>query len=293
MFIDLYGKKPRILEEKVLKYIPWFFHPSLSVRQLLTHTSGLTWWKPLFKSLNMTEPREARWEALKQIIAAEKLEVTPKAVYSDLNFLMLGYLLETEFGKPLADLWKDVQDEFDLSHTHLHIDNEPVYDVKKYAPTEECPWRGVRLQGQVHDENAFALGGVAPHAGLFGPIDELSKWILRLREIYLGNENKKGTFITTDTTQDFLKRAISADVGDFALGFMMKSGLHSTAGNLMSRNTIGHTGFTGTSVWFDLDNDLIVTVVSNRVYFGRDNVDQARQMRIAIHDSIFKNVVGG
>lgn len=293
MFMHLYGQQPRILEEKVLKYIPWFFHPSLSVRQLLTHTSGLTWWKPFFKSLNMNEPREARWEALKQIIAAEKLEMTPRAVYSDLNFLMLGYLLEAEFEKPLTELWTNVQGEFDIPHTHLHIDNKPVYETKKYAPTEECPWRGVRMQGQVHDENAFALGGVAPHAGLFGPIDELSKWILRLREIYFGNENKKGSFITTDTTQDFLKRAISAEVGDFALGFMMKSGQNSTAGNLMSRNTVGHTGFTGTSVWFDLDNDLIVSVVSNRVFFGRDNVEQAKQMRIAIHDSVFRNIIGG
>lgn len=293
MFMHLYKKQPRILEEKVLKYIPWFFHPSLSVRQLLTHTSGLTWWKPLYKSLNMGEPREARWEYLKQLIAQEKLDIVPKAVYSDLNFLMLGYLLEVEFEKPLSDLWKDVQAEFDLPHTHFHIDNKPFYDTKKYAPTEECQWRGVRLQGQVHDENAFALGGVAPHSGLFGPIDELSKWILRLREIYLGDENKKGSFITTETTQDFMKRAISAEMGDWALGFMMKSGQNSTAGNLMSRNTIGHTGFTGTSVWFDLDNDLIVSVVSNRVYYGRENVEQMRKLRAVIHDEIFRGAVHG
>ncbi len=293
LFMNLYGKQPRILEDKVLKYIPWFFHPSLAVRQLLTHTSGLTWWKPLYKSLNMDLHREARWEALKPLIAAEKLELTQKAVYSDFNFLMLGYLLEAEYEKPLSELWKMVQEEFGLTHTNFHIDNKPVFDTKKYAPTEQCPWRGVRLQGQVHDENAFALGGVAPHAGLFGPIEELSQWILKLREIHLGNDNKKSSFITSDTAQTFFQRAISPEVGDFALGFMMKSGQSSTAGNLMSRNTIGHTGFTGTSTWFDLQNDLIVNVVSNRVYFGRDNVEQARQMRIAIHDAIFREVVNG
>ena len=150
LFMNLYGKQPRILEDKVLKYLEWFFHPSLSVRQLLTHTSGLTWWKPLYKSLSMEQPREQRWESLKQIIASEKLELSPKAVYSDLNFLMLGYILETQYEKPLSELWKLVQEEFDLTHTNFHIDNIPVYDIKKYAPTEECPWRGLRLQSQVH-----------------------------------------------------------------------------------------------------------------------------------------------
>lgn len=289
LFMNLYGDQPRILEEKVLKYLPWFFHPMLSVRQLLTHTSGLTWWKPLYQELNMKEPREARWNTLKEIIAKEKLEITPKAVYSDLNFLMLGYLLETEYDKPLSELWVKVQDAFDLSHTHFHIDNVPVYDKKKYAPTEECPNRKMRMQGQVHDENAFALGGVAPQAGLFGPIDELSKWILALRDIYLGNGKSK--FISNDTARTFFQRAISQDIGDWALGFMMKSSQNSTAGTLMSKNTIGHTGFTGTSTWFDMDNDLIVNVLSNRVYFGRDNVEQMRKLRTVIHDEIFKGVV--
>jgi CubicO group peptidase (beta-lactamase class C family) len=291
LFMNLYGKQSRILEDKVLKYLDWFFHPSLSVRQLLTHTSGLTWWKPLYKSLNMEQPREQRWEALKQIIAQEKLELTPRAVYSDLNFLMLGYILETQYEKPLNELWKAVQEELGLSQTHFHIDNIPVYEIKKYAPTEECPWRKKRLQGQVHDENAYALGGVAPQAGLFGSIDDLSKWILALRELFLGEQNKKGSFITSDTTKDFFQRAIAQDVGDFALGFMIKSSQNSTAGNLFSKNTIGHTGFTGTSTWFDLTNDLIVNVVSNRIYFGRDNVEQTREMRIAIHDLCFKELV--
>jgi CubicO group peptidase (beta-lactamase class C family) len=292
LFMNLYGKQPRILEDKVLKYLSWFFHPSLSVRQLLTHTSGLSWWKPLYQSLNMAQPREERWEALKQIIAEEKLEVVNKAVYSDLDFLMLGYILETQYEKPLSELWKMVQDEFELPHIHFNIDNKPTFDKKKYAPTEECKWRGARLQGQVHDENTFALGGVAPHSGLFGPIEEVSKWILALREIFYGNENKKSNFITSDTAQTFFQRAIAQNIGDFALGFMIKSAKDSTAGNLFSKNTIGHTGYTGTSTWFDLDNDLIVNVVSNRVFYGRDNAEQMKQLRVVIHDACYREIIG-
>ena len=291
LFMNLYEKHSRILEDKVLKYLSWFMSPTLSIRELLTHTSGLTWWKPLYKSMNMDLPRKDRWESLKTIIANEKLELTPRAVYSDLNFMMLGFLLESEYEDELSELWKKVQEEFELEKTHFHIDNVPVFDQKKYAPTEECPWRGRRLQGEVHDENAFSLGGVAPHAGLFGPMEDLSTWILRLRELYFGEENKKGSFVTSDTVKTFFQRAISKDIGDFALGFMIRSEKNSTAGNLFSRNTIGHTGFTGTSTWFDLDNDLIVNVLSNRVYFGRNNVEQAREMRVAIHDACFREIV--
>lgn len=292
LMMNVYKDQPRILEDKVLKYLDWFLKPSISVRELLTHTSGLTWWKPFFQSLNMDMPRDQRWNSLKSILAVEKLELRPRAVYSDLNFLLLGYLLESFYKKPLSELWAHIQDDFGLKHTHFHVDNEPVYAVNKYAPTEECPWRKTRLQGQVHDENAFALGGVAPHAGLFGSVEDVSQWILRLRELYFDEENKKTSFITSETVQTFLRRAISNEVGDFALGFMMKSTENSTAGSLMSRNTFGHTGFTGTSVWFDVENDLIVNVLSNRVYFGRGNTEQARAMRIAVHDAIFKGVIG-
>ncbi len=292
LFMNLYGNLPRILEDKVLKHLNWFMKSSVSVRELLTHTSGLTWWKPLYQSINMDAPREERWNSLKNILANEKIELAPKAVYSDLNFLMLGFLLEENYNKPLNDLWSLIQEEFKLSHTSFHIDNQSPHSINKYAPTEECSWRQRRLQGQVHDENAFALGGVAPHAGLFGTIDDLSLWMLQLRELFVSENNKKGNFITSETVQTFFKRAISPSVGDFALGFMMKSAENSTAGTLMSRNTIGHTGFTGTSVWFDLDNDLIVSVLSNRVFFGRGNTEQTRAMRAAIHDTIFKNVVG-
>ncbi len=257
--MHVYEQEPRILEEKLLKYLPWYVQPFIEIRQLLTHTSGLTWWKPLYKNINLSTSRQQRWEQLKAILAEEKPDTVRKATYSDLNFLFLGYFLESFFQSDLLSLWVKIQEAFYLEHIHFHVDNKPIYEKEKYAPTEECPWRKIRLQGEVHDENTWALGGVAPHAGLFGSIKDLSQWI-------------------------------SKDVGYFALGLMMKSNLNSTAGTLMSSETIGHTGFTGTSFWFDTKNDLIVNILSNRVFYGRDKGEKFRQLRATLHDLIFQEL---
>ncbi len=290
--MPLYQNQARILEDKVLKFLPWFLNTSVNVRELLTHTSGFVWWKPFYKSLKIRDTREQRWEFLKELIANEKVELSTKATYSDINFFLLGYILEQEYKMPLEKIWQKIQGQFGLHDTHFHIDNKPVYEQKNYAPTEECGWRKRRLQGEVHDENAYALGGVAPHAGLFGTIEDLSKWMLKLRELYYGDFSKKDSPISSETVQSFFNRAIAPTIGDFALGFMMKSGANSTAGQILSDKTIGHTGFTGTSIWFDPENDIIVSVLSNRVYFGRQNTEQFRELRIAVHECIGKSLIG-
>ncbi len=288
LMMHVYEQEPRILEEKLLKYLPWYVQPFIEIRQLLTHTSGLTWWKPLYKNINLSTSRQQRWEQLKAILAEEKPDTVRKATYSDLNFLFLGYFLESFFQSDLLSLWVKIQEAFYLEHIHFHVDNKPIYEKEKYAPTEECPWRKIRLQGEVHDENTWALGGVAPHAGLFGSIKDLSQWILTLRSVCLGE--KKSKLFSQETVQTFFKRAISKEVGDFALGLMMKSNLNSTAGTLMSSETIGHTGFTGTSFWFDTKNDLIVNILSNRVFYGRDKGEKFRQLRATLHDLIFQEL---
>lgn len=288
LFMNLYKKNGNILEDKILSYLPWFFHPALSVRQLLTHTTGLIAHKPFYIQMDMSLPREQRWEKLQHILSQEKPENTIKAQYSDLNYMLLGFLLENEFKAPLHELWLRVQDEFDLKKTHLHIDNKPVYDLTKYAPTEQCPWRGRRLQGEVHDENAWSLGGVSTHAGLFGTIDDVANWFLKLRNIFMGNE--KSSFVTEDILKTFWQRAISKDNGDWALGFMIPSEKNSTAGTLFSKQSIGHTGFTGTSFWFDPKADIAVTILSNRVYYGRENRDAFNQIRMKIHDICHKGL---
>ncbi len=288
LFMNLYKENDKILEDKILSYLPWFFHPSLSVRQLLTHTTGLISHKPFYIQMDMSLPREQRWEKLQNILSQEKPENTAKAQYSDLNYMLLGFLLEKEFKTPLHELWLRVQDEFELNKTHLHIDNKPVYDVSKYAPTEHCPWRGRRLQGEVHDENAWSLGGVSTHAGLFGTIDDVATWFLKLRSIYMGTS--KSSFVTEEILKIFWQRAISKANGDWALGFMIPSEKNSTAGSLFSKKSIGHTGFTGTSFWFDPTTDISVVILSNRVFYGRENREAFNQIRMRIHDICYKGL---
>lgn len=281
-FMSHYEKDDKILENKILTYLPWFFHPSLSVRQLLTHTTGLISHKPFYIQMDLTQPRELRWDKLRSLLSLEKPENTLKAQYSDLNYLLLGFLLQQEMEMPLEKIWDLIVDEMGLKKTVFHIDNKPNLDISKYAPTEMCPWRNVRLQGQVHDENAWALGGVSTHAGLFGTIEDIASWFLYLRGIYK-SETKK-LFISNETLKTFWQRAISKENGDWAIGFMLPSEKNSTAGQRFSKSSIGHTGFTGTSFWYDPMSDIAVILLSNRVYFGRDNRDAFNQIRMTVHD---------
>jgi CubicO group peptidase (beta-lactamase class C family) len=287
-FMSHYEKNGKILENKILSYLPWFFHPSLSVRQLLTHTTGLISHKPFYIQIDTTQPRELRWDKLRNLLSQEKPEYTIKAQYSDLNYMLLAFLLQQELEAPLEKIWDLIVDEMNLKKTYFHIDNKPKFDISKYAPTEFCPWRNMRLQGQVHDENAWALGGVCAHAGLFGTIEDVAQWFLYLRSIFKGHVKK--AFISHETLKTFWQRAISKENGDWALGFMLPSEKNSTAGNKFSKSSIGHTGFTGTSFWYDPAADIAVILLSNRVYFGRENRDAFNQIRVLIHDVCYEKL---
>ena len=93
----------------------------------------------------------------------------------------------------LYDGFQQVRARLDLRETDFHRGNQPLHARRLYAPTEDCKWRGKVLHGEVHDENTWALCGVAPHAGLFGPIDDLSHWGLALRDAYYGKGPLKKT----------------------------------------------------------------------------------------------------
>src|SRR5690606_944047 len=141
-----------------------------------------------------------------------------KAEYSDLGILTLGHWLERLLEKPLLTLWKEWGEEMGFKHLHFHENNVPIYKRQLYAPTENCPWRKKVLQGEVHDDNTWALGGVAPHAGLFGGLEDMEKWGLILRKSFYGNSKNP---LNPSVTRLFCSRAIPKNHGDWALGFMM------------------------------------------------------------------------
>jgi len=162
--------------------LPWFPHRTMLLMQLMNHTSGLTWWVPFYKDLDMNQSIDDRWLKLQAMITAMKLEKHDHAVYSDVGFLLLGMALVSIYQKPLFDIWSDMKEQFyPRLSLEFHPQNQPKYPARYYAPTEKCPWRGRVMQGEVHDENAWALGGISSHAGLFGSIDDVGWFGLFLR----------------------------------------------------------------------------------------------------------------
>ena len=156
---------------------------------------------------------------------------------------------------------------------------EPVTDL--IAATERCPWRGRVLCGAVHDDNAYAMGGVAGHAGLFGSARDIDRLLVELRASWLG----KSDFLPQKIVREFWTVDGGVPGSTWALGWDTPSPTGSMAGTLFSKNTVGHLGFTGTSVWMDLDRDRHIVLLTNRVHPRRDN-DAIREFRPMIHDRI-------
>ncbi len=271
------------LDSTVHKILPWYPSKTTRVQDLLSHCSGLEWWYPFYHELNSNESLEDRRLHLKKIISSMEIKDQPISIYSDVGFLVLGFVLEALYQKSLFDVWIELKEKFYPGTTFsFHSNNQPPQKKSLYAPTEECPWRKRLLQGEVHDENCWALGGLSTHAGLFGSIDDVSWFALNLRSQLLGIAKYS---IRQKTTQLFCRRARPPGGGDWAMGYMMPTPGNASCGQYYSLNSIGHTGFTGTSFWYDPHMDLLIIILSNRVMYGRDNKGFG-QLRPEIHNWI-------
>lgn len=273
------------LESRISDFLTWFPDPNTRVLQLLNHSSGLPWWLPAHESMGPED-----WhERLPELVRTCSMQPNSESVYSDVGFWVLGFILEKLYDKDLLEIWREVQELFypRLSF-EFHPGNHPLYPVEQYAPTERCLRRG-QLQGQVHDDNAYAFGGVAAHAGLFGSIDDVSWFGLFLRGQLQGISK---TLIKQKTAQLFATRSRPPGAGDWALGYMMPTQGRSSSGDFFSPYSIGHTGFTGTSFWYDPIQDLMVVILSNRVAFGREN-ENFKKLRPRIHNWIVEGLRRG
>lgn len=257
------------LEAAVCDFLPDWTHPDTRIVDLLTHTSGIEWWKPFYESVDLRLTWQQRRTWLYGQLQAAPCVPTGRAVYSDLGYMLLGFVLEALHHKNLLEIWQDLRMRcYPLGSLEFHVENRPRHALQDYAATEQCPWRRKRLQGEVHDDNTWALGGLSTHAGLFGSIDDLAAYGLRLRASMRGLAD---TTVRQSTADLFTRRAIAGQSGDWALGFMLPSPQGASCGQFFSPRSVGHTGFTGTSLWYDPERDLLVTILSNRVYGGRDN----------------------
>jgi CubicO group peptidase (beta-lactamase class C family) len=275
------------LQTKVQDVLSSFPHENILIKDLLTHTSGLMWWKPFYKEINLMQAPQQKLEQLFQLACAVPLEETDRAVYSDLNFIVLGRLLQTFANKELYEVWTDCKNLFyENSNFDFHLGQQPQHETKLYAPTEECSWRKKLIQGEVHDENTWAVGGVSAQAGLFGSVDDLANYMLLLRSQIHGIARYS---IKQKTAKLFAQRAIPVETGDWALGYMLPTEGVASCGPYFSLDSIGHLGFTGTSVWYDMKNDLLVGILSNRTLYGRD-LDGFKKLRPQLHNWIFEGI---
>lgn len=257
---------------------------NISVRQLLSHSSGLRPWQPFFMRLRWMKA-ENRVAALRRAILEEPLAYTPGtgSQYSDLGFLLLQWIIEEVVSQRL-DAYVAEKLYRPLGIDGLYIANacrRKEMSGKPVAATELCPWRNRLLVGEVHDDNAAVLDGNAAHAGLFGTAMAVQGVLQGLLTAEQGGHAH--AFLDGTLIRSFFQR----QPGDttWALGFDTPSPEASSAGTRFSPQSVGHLGFTGTSFWVDRVRALIVVLLTNRVHPSRYNTG-IRAFRPRLHDAV-------
>jgi len=274
---------PFFLDAPIERYLPeWFAGPQpewrhrVTVRNLMTHTSGL----PPFKEYWRTSKGKA--DTLSKIFA-EPLEYEPgtKVVYSDLGIILMAEIIQRLTGKPLDQLAREyIFDPLGMSNSMY---NPPKKLWPEIAPTEiDNQLRHRLVQGEVHDENAYAIGGVSGHAGVFSTSPDLAAFCQMLlnRGIYAHHRIVKRATLSEFTAP----QALAKDTRTLGWVVPTEGG---SSGHYFSAHSYGHTGFTGTTIWIDPDRQLFVVLLTNRVNPTRENMKIA-QVRPAVHDAVMK-----
>lgn len=267
------------LDDRVTKFIPEFGEngkENITIKNLMIHNSGLPAWKKFYG-------RDLKYDDVINEIYSSQLEYKPgeKTVYSDLGIITLGKIIEKVTGMTLDIFCRD-EIFFPLKMNSTFFN--PNDSLKIFcAPTEtDNYWRMKTLQGEVHDETSAMLNGVAGHAGLFSTADDLAKLMSVL--INKGKFEQK-QFIKQSTIELFTKRYSAESTR--AIGWDTKSDSGSSAGKYFSKNSFGHTGYTGTSIWADPERNLFVVFLTNRVYPTRENT-KIQKIRPQLHNAVIK-----
>jgi len=279
----------------------------VTFRHLLVHNSGLPAWRPLYRE---GSPAAALQTALDTCFS---YPTGARVVYSDIGLILLGRAMEQLTGQPLDAIVRErVTGPLGLSHTD-YIGKAPspspqpqsaicnpqsairnphstfrnphsTFRIPKseIAPTEFCAWRNRRIIGEVHDENAAGLGGVAGHAGLFSVASDVAA----LGQMYLDGG---WPLLRPDTVAEMTRLHAEDGAVRRGLGFALWSPDPEASGNPFSQRAFGHAGFTGTSLWIDPDRALVIACLTNRVYYGRDAAG-ILAFRVALHKAIVEAV---
>lgn len=294
------------LDDPVSKFLPAFSErdkDGVTLRHLLTHSAGLKPWRG-FHELLLDKERKTgeRWigsPGAKEFVVDRVLrsglvhEPGGAAVYGDLDFIVLGAVVEAVAHQPLDAFCAErifgplgMQDSFFVRLG----DGEPgLPDAvrRRVAATENCPWRDRILWGEVHDPNASVMGGVAGHAGLFGTADDVMSFAKGLLDVWHGRSDRW----PRELLQEFTRRQDLPKGSDWALGWDTPTAGASSSGKHFSPRSVGHLGFTGTSLWIDLESEAVVVLLTNRVHLvaKRSRFD----LRPVVHDLVMEAFQAG
>ncbi|MBI3358651.1 MAG: serine hydrolase [Nitrospirae bacterium] len=289
----LMGSENLHLEDPVSKFIPSYKtgkKREVTLAHLLSHSSGLPDWKPYFEEIVQQDRKSpgllsspAAKQKVYQLAHNEKLINQPDthSLYSDIGFMILGGIIEKVSGGSLDQFCKN--NIFKKLNTKKTFFSGVGQEIKGFvAATEDCPWRGKIIRGEVHDDNAYAMGGVSGHAGLFSTAKEVYILVTDWLNSIHGNGIIESALAKRLVTRRRLSQGRS-----FALGWDTPSLHNSSSGHCFSRQSFGHLGYTGTSIWVDRVNALVVILLTNRVHPTRKN-NQIKAFRPALHDLIYR-----
>ncbi|UCG14551.1 MAG: serine hydrolase [Deltaproteobacteria bacterium] len=261
---------------------------NITLAQLLCHCSGLPSWRPYYLSLGKWSPNTCKAQLRSQILQ-ETLECAPGArtIYSDLGFLLVEWIVEEKSGQDLHNFSREhIFGQIGCDTLgYLPLGQARASRPHNFAATENCPWRGRILIGEVHDENAFIVGGVAGHAGLFGTASEV-KCVLDSILDTLASGHSPRLWSREDLAR-FLSPIRLEPTSAWALGFDTPASTDSSAGRYFSNKTVGHLGYTGTSFWLDIEREIAVVFLTNRIHPSRTN-ERIREFRPLIHDAVME-----
>src|SRR5262245_13833181 len=267
-----------------------------TVRQLLAHTGGLAAWRPLYRALLAAGPacQTAASSATRRRQAIQNILQEPcaylpgsQALYSDLGFMLLADIMEMHYQQPLDRLFHErVAQPLGLHCTgYRPLDGPSPLPASPtaYAATEACPWRARVLAGEVHDENAWAMGGVAGHAGLFATAEELWRFAHALLETLAGRRD----WLTAALLQESWQRHATPPGTTRALGRGTPTPWRSSSCDYSLQTSIRHLGFTACILWIDLTHQVTVILCTNRVHPTR-HAPGITRLRPTVHNLIMR-----
>jgi len=286
--MKLYDDEKISLDDPVSKYIPEFVNKSVgdlknrnsvTIKHLLTHSSGL----PPFTLFYLIEGEiEDRLSA----VFSSKLETKPgeKYVYSDIGFIILGKIVERISGQPLDEfVERNIFEPLGMLDTYYTPDD---VKMRRIVPTEFSKLENKFVKGYVHDENAHSLDGVSGHAGLFSTANDLA--IFAQMMLNGGEYNKTLTF--DKKTVELFTSVVDSSFSSRCLGWDSPSG-NASGGVYLSDESFGHTGFTGTSMWIDPENEIFVILLTNAVHPNREwKSPKYFDWRQRIHSEVYESL---